>query len=939
MKGRMTPEELERLKREVSLVTVAESQGHKLKRQGKDSYVCLCPFHQEKTPSCVITPSKNLYHCFGCGAAGSVLDWVQKTERLTYPQTLIRLRELAGPAAVAQPPSLAAAVESPRQNLTDLDDDGQALLHQVVDFYHQNLLESMEGQEWLALRGLHHPELITHFRLGLAGTHGVSGVLPSPHSNAGKALRSRLTTLGVVRESNRQDHFRGCLVVPVVGWSESHDVAARGRVLQLYGRRTMADHKIKLTSPKHLYLPSPLVGVWNEQALAASADIILCEALLDAMTFWCAGYRNVIAAYGVNGFTASHLAALTYHGVKQVLVAFDRDAAGDSGAELVAQALHGAGIEAWRVRFPQDLDANSYALKSGNAEKALGLALEQAVRMAPATQPAPGENAPSLAARPAPQPAPLPAAVAPAAAAPVACEVTPAGELLLRSGPRVWRVRGWQKNTLSEVMKVNVQVLDESTGAFHVDSFDMYHAKQRQAYVSTAASELACEVTVIKRECGRVLLALEQKQDEQRQAADTAQESVAVTVSGDDEQAALELLKSPDLAERIVADLAACGVVGESSNLLTGYLAATSRKLDRPLAVLIQSSSAAGKSSLMDAVLGLIPEEERVQYSAMTGQSLYYLGETSLQHKILAIAEEEGVRQAAYALKLLQSDGELKIASTGKDEQSGELVTREYNVQGPVMLMLTTTASDVDEELLNRCLVLTVNESREQTQAIHAQQRRAQTLEGLLASSEKQYLTTLHQNAQRLLRPLKVVNPFAEQLTFLSDKTRTRRDHMKYLTLIQAVALLHQYQREVKKTTHRGQTIEYIEVQKSDIRLANQLAHEVLGRTLDEMPPQSRKLLLLLSDMVQALAQQQGCQASEVRFTRRDIRAYTRWSDNQLKVHCLRLTELEYLLTHGGSRGHLLRYELLWDGGSGEDSHLCGLLNVDDNEGGERKLG
>lgn len=121
----------------------------------------------------------------------------------------------------------------------------------------------------------------------------------------------------------------------------------------------------------------------------------------------------------------------------------------------------------------------------------------------------------------------------------------------------------------------------------------------------------------------------------------------------------------------------------------------------------------------------------------MTGQSLYYLGETSLSHKILAIAEEEGIRQAAYALKLLQSDGELKIASTGKDEQSGELVTREYSVKGPVMLMLTTTASDVDEELLNRCLVLTVNESREQTQTIHAMQRHAQTLEGLLQASEK----------------------------------------------------------------------------------------------------------------------------------------------------------------------------------------------------------
>jgi DNA primase catalytic core len=938
--ARITPAELEQLKRSVSLVAVAQSQGHRLAKRGKDVVLC-CPFHPDKTPSCVITPAKNLFHCFGCGAAGSVLDWVQKTERLTYPQTLIRLRDLAGSLTVPQSSSSAAAVESPRQNLTVLDDDGQALLHQVVDFYHQNLLESMEGQEWLALRGLHHPELITHFRLGLAGPHGVAGVLPSPHVKEGKAMRQRLTTLGVVRESNRQDHFRGCLVVPVIGWAESHDVAARGRVVQLYGRRTLPDHKIKLTSPKHLYLPSPLTGVWNEQAVAASSEVILCEALIDAMTFWCAGYRNVIAAYGVNGFTASHLAALTYHGVKRVLIAFDRDQAGDSGAAQVAQALHAAGIEAWRVRFPQDLDANSYAVKSGNAEKALGLALEQAVRLEPVTQPVPGpdESIPSLAARPAPQPAPLPVTVAPTVTAPVACEVTPAGELLLRSGPRVWRVRGWQKNTLSEVMKVNVQVLDESTGAFHVDSLDMYHAKQRQAYVSTAANELACDMAVIKRECGRVLLALEQKQDEQRLAADSAQASTAVTISGEDEQAALALLKDERLAERIVSDLAACGVVGESSNLLTGYLAATSRKLDKPLAVLIQSSSAAGKSSLMDAVLGLIPEEERVQYSAMTGQSLYYLGETSLQHKILAIAEEEGVRQAAYALKLLQSDGELKIASTGKDEASGELVTREYRVQGPVMLMLTTTASDVDEELLNRCLVLTVNESREQTQAIHAMQRKAQTLEGLLASTEKQYLTTLHQNAQRLLRPMKVVNPFAEQLTFLSDKTRTRRDHMKYLTLIQAVTLLHQYQREVRKTTYRGQVIEYIEVQKSDIALANRLAHEVLGRTLDEMPPQSRKLLLLVRDMVQTLAQQQGCLASEVRFTRRDIRAYTNWSDNQLKNHCLRLTEMEYLLLHGGSRGHLLRYELLWDGGSGEENHLCGLLNVGDNEGGERKSG
>ncbi|MCX1349216.1 DNA primase, partial [Escherichia coli] len=306
-------------------------------------------------------------------------------------------------------------------------------------------------------------------------------------------------------------------------------------------------------------------------------------------------------------------------------------------------------------------------------------------------------------------------------------------------------------------MKVNAQVLDTESGVVFADAVDMMSARSRGGYARAAAAELGLAEGDLRRSLGKVLLALE------RQQAQPEPENAAPEMTPEDREAALELLRDECLASRIAADMAACGVVGESTNLT----AAVSRKLDRPLAVLIQSSSAAGKSSLMDAVLNLLPPEERLQYSAMTGQSLFYLGETNLQHKILAIAEEEGVRQAAYALKLLQSDGELTIASTGKDDASGNLVTKQYTVKGPVMLMLTTTAIDVDEELLNRCLVLTVNESREQTEAIHAAQRYAQTLEGLLASNEKSYITALHQNAQRLLRPLNVVNPFASQLTFM----------------------------------------------------------------------------------------------------------------------------------------------------------------------------
>ncbi|EHB6911430.1 toprim domain-containing protein, partial [Escherichia coli] len=596
------------------------------------------------------------------------------------------------------------------------------------------------------------------------------------------------------------------------------------QIREMYGRKIGND--LRKGTALHLYLPGAHGGVWNEQALIGSSTVILCESLIDAMSFWVAGFRNVTAAYGVNGFTGEMRPALRAHGVKQVLIAYDNDPAGNEAAVKLASSLAADGIATFRVLFPAGMDANGYLCQVAEPEQAFSVLLDGAVPMGDLADVA--SIAPQASAEPAhltslaADVAALPAVSAPAPG--VSVETLADGELMVALPGERWTIRGVSRKPNAAAMKVNAQVLDTESGVVFADGVDMMSARSRGGYARAAAAELGLAEGDLRRSLGKVLLALEHWQ------AAPQPENAAPEMTPEDREAALELLRDECLASRIASDMAACGVVGESTNLTAAYLAAVSRKLDRPLAVLIQSSSAAGKSSLMDAVLNLIPPEERLQYSAMTGQSLFYLGETNLQHKILAIAEEEGVRQAAYALKLLQSDGELTIASTGKDDASGNLVTKQYTVKGPVMLMLTTTAIDVDEELLNRCLVLTVNESREQTEAIHAAQRHAQTLEGLLAANEKSYITQLHQNAQRLLRPLNVVNPFASQLTFMSDKTRTRRDHMKYLTLIQAIALLHQYQREIKRVEHRGQVVEYIEVAREDIALANRLAHEILGR-------------------------------------------------------------------------------------------------------------
>lgn len=231
---------------------------------------------------------------------------------------------------------------------------------------------------------------------------------------------------------------------------------------------------------------------------------------------------------------------------------------------------------------------------------------------------------------------------------------------------------------------------------------------------------------------------------------------------------------------------------------------------------------------------------------------------------------------------------------------------------------------------MNRCIVLSVDEDREQTRAIHALQRRRQTLAGLLEKEERQAIVQKHKNAQRLLRPLLVANPFAEKLTFLDDKTRTRRDHMKYLTLIRTIALLHQHQRPVKRAEHRGQTLEYIEATLDDVRMANKLAHESLGRSLDELPPQTKKLLLVLDAMVARACTAQVIERREHRFTRRDALDASGWHLTQLRVHLERLVELEYVLVHRGTRGQSFVYELCYDG-QGKDGRpfLPGLLDVD----------
>jgi DNA primase catalytic core len=958
--ARIADDELQRIKSQVKVDQLCREYGIELKAMGPDNLMGLCPFHDDREPSFGVTPSKNLWNCLaGCGG-GDTIQLVMKKEGVSFRHAVEVLRQRLG---IAPPPAPTLKTRSgtahpvlvdPSQSATGIAD--HVLLKHVNDFYHQTFCNEVKAMRYLQERRCFTPEAAKVFQIGYANR--TLGYRVPATTAAGKKLKEQLQRLGVLRQKTGHEHLTGSVVFPIL---DEH-----GNVAQMYGRKITPN--LREGTPLHLYLAGEHRAVWNAAALRNQREWLLCESIIDGLTLWCAGFRNVTCAYGVNGFTDAHWKLIEEVRPQRIVNCYDNDDAGNPAAAKLAPELAAKGIIVVRAKLPAGKDINDVARENKNAQAALAIVLEStprgsepiiidtpacAVDLEPSPADAPTS---SLAAQtsaieaeaakeetpapPAESTSPL-AAVPTVAVAEAAKEKTPApdstpasanghgDEATFTFGPRQWRVRGIGKNLSFETLRVQLRVLVQGSSeqySYHLDTLDLCNAKHRQGFIAAAQGETRLDGDLLKRDLGQVLLKAEELQEKHiRQSVEPQKKEVAV--ADGEREAALALLRDPKLLDRILADFERCGVVGEEINKLVGYLAAVSRKLDEPLAVIIQSTSAAGKSSLMDAILAFVPEEQRIKYSAMTGQSLYYLSDADLQHKVLAVVEEEGAERASYALKLLQSEGELTIASTGKDPQTGRMVTQEYHVEGPVMIMLTTTAIDIDEELLNRCIVLSVDESREQTRRIHDLQREARTLDGVKRKLDKAAVLAVHRNAQRLLRPLRVVNPYARRLTFLDDRTRTRRDHEKYLTLIEAIALLHQYQRPLQRN---GSKLDYIEVTLDDIAVANRIAGEALGRSLDELPPQTRRLLSLIDPWAGQECRRLKQLRTDLRFSRRDVREFIGWTDFQVRVHLDRLMQLEYVLAHRGRRGQCFVYELLYDGqGKSGKPFLIGLIDVE----------
>ena len=902
---RIPDDDLDGLKRNTDLAALVRAHGVELKKHGSRDLAGRCPFHVEKTASFIVTPAKNLFHCLGCGAAGGPIDFVMQAEGLTFRAAVDRLLA-RGPVRRAgndgAPKGGGAAAGAGAAPLLP-EERAQVLLERVVTIYAQTFAETSAGRDYLAARGLGDLGLLGRHRAGFADGR-LARLLPT----AGN-VRAELRALGVLLDEAGRERFAGCVVFPVCDDS--------GRIVTLYGRSTATAAGAEPPAPgsgvprgkRHVYLPDRPQGLWNAAVLKSSPQVVLVESVLDALSVATAGVGNVVAIQGTNGLSDADLATLRAQGVQRVTLLLDGDAAGRAATERLKEKLAGFAVDT--LTLPEGEDPNSYLVKHGAA---------------------------ALAGRVA-DPAPADARASGGAAALPPRPVASDGSFVLTCGLRRYDVRGLEKT--ARALKATVRV--ERAGKLHVDTLDLYSARARRQLALDLVRILEEAADTIEADLIKLLTACETHAERRAAhggAPDSGSGAEAPALSAQDRAEGEAFGRDPQLIERILADYAALGLVGERANKLLLYLTMTSRKMAQPLALLNLASSGAGKTTLQDGAVRLCPPEDLVKLTSLSGKALFYKERTSLKHKVLALEEGDGVQDAMYALRNLISAGELITESTIKDPATGKLVTMTNKVEGPTAVLLTTTNPEIDPETKSRFFVTSVDESKAQTQAILAAQRRRHTLAGRTAAAAVAALVRRHHAFQRLLQPLSVVNDYADQLTYGDDRLPGRRDQPKYLALIEAIAFLRQMQKP-HQTLPGGQP--YVEVDRADIRLANELATELLGHSLDELSRPAYELLLLLDKMriawVQAHggrpgndgAQRMGAGPAGFSFSRRQVREFSGWAHHRVHRYMAELLALEYVASEGSRLGCVQRHQLLWEG-EGRDGarFLLGLRSPDE---------
>ena len=892
--------EKDEIKKSVDIVSLFTSFGISLEQKG-NSHIGKCPFHDDKTPSLSVDRVKGLFNCFGCGESGDVFNLVQKMKNVEFKESLKFLKEYDTSTGSVTEGSIVpipknedipssdkeikratgrkqASCSSMQPGTGTVGDPllvdqpkGGSLksidLDRIMEFYSKTLSSSKEPISYLEQRGIG-PEVLSRFGCGYS-----NGKLKDLVSSDQKKV---LKEVGIFNEKGYET-FKDCAVFPFFD--------SAGKVTGLYGRKLASSAKVK-----HLYLKGPHRGLLNRKASSVyREEIILTESVIDALSLIQLGIENVIPCYGTNGFTDEHLSLLKDERVQLVTIAFDNDDAGRRAAEKLRERLIAEEFPV-KVIYPTEAkDWNEFLTfidKTGDTSVSDPVLSRQGKK----------EDFTSLL-----QSAEI---TYPKGKSPDFSVSKEKGKYVFTAGDISYRLLGVKELFVSN-LRVNIRA--EKGDMSFIDNSDLYSARSRTSFSLHLSRLFDVETKRIEKDLVRIVEYLEDERDKSLSSGDEKEYELSEKEIG----LGMEFLTSENLFDRIVQDTELLGYVGEEINKILIYLAASSRKLDDPISVIVMSESAAGKSYLIDTVRKLIPPEDVVSMTSLSDQALNYLPEEGLKHKFLVMGEAVHSEVVEHQIREMLSAHELSRLVTTKDEKTGKMTSKLTKKEVIVSAVMSSTDYDLNAENTSRSFVVNTDESTDQTRRIHASQKKKYSTERLEVRKNRiPEIIKTHHAAQRLLKKIFVVNTLAERVSFPDTLMRSRRDHDRFMDLIATVAFLRQYQKEEKE----ADGVAYIECDITDLKLAVNIIKDILPATLTNFPKSAITLYGELRKVITEKAKDEELLATEVSISQRELREKTGLDQMFVKRNLKTLIDFEYLICAGSkSRGSRNTYRLISD--------------------------
>lgn len=867
----MEIDEIERIKRQIGVYDLALAAGVQLKKISANEYAGLCPFHDDKNPSLHINPAKNTFHCKGCGKAGSPIDWMVHERGVKVGEAMKILK--------AKLPQLWEKVAgSPLAEVRPLVDllqpELQNALRLAIDYYHKTLREQQAPIEYLMKRGLRFGELVEDFKIGYDDGTLLEKLTPE--------LTSQLLEIGILRKNGKIiERFQGALVFPVID--------ENGTITEIYARA------ITQGAEKHQYLPGPHKGIFNSRALVAK-EIIITESIIDALSLMTLGYRNVIAAYGSQGFTEEIKERLVQAGCEKLYVAFDADNAGNRGAEKIVEKLRNTAIQIYRVSFPDGFDPNEFIRKTENAaavfkDLIINSSLISLAEEAKTETPKDWEKKGS--------------------------------EYHFTFGERIYIARGLEKNADDTTLKT---LLRASLGdKFHIDNLDLFHAKSCWGFVKSTAERLGLDDKIIRADLDKITVTLEPELKIVLKKETALEITNKYRVNLLVQQKAEKALRQPDYLIHFLKEVEECALVGENLNVLFGLAATITRKCRDQIHIIIQSESSSGKSTLLNLLADFVPDEDKLYFTQITPKSFYHAEEGSMKNKSIFVVEMQGLAEAQYPIQQMMSEKKLVNIYTMTDPKTGKFVNETRLVEGPDQFTITCPTENISDDINNRSAILSMAQNKEQLEKVMQFQRRLLSGEGVKLRRRRFDLVELAQHIQRALIITRTVNPHMAHLHFGAETNRSLRDHQRYLNVIEAITILFQKQREIVTIDSESHVRTHI----IDIAIGNFLCQRVFGRSLTVLPPQTNSFVQKIAQHYLKYAKEKKIEFTQIWFYRRDMQEIGKLSTTRTHEHANRAVMAEYFTTRRDQNGIAYRF-LFEPAADGSFAQLLQLANMEE---------